>query len=169
MAAWQFYDWMEGLEKKKYAYILLGAFLGLSFAECTYMINYHWEISDFSSVRSGNREEKYLYYNKDAYSDYLEVQNFVLKQGYGDIGMITSGDDKEYPLLVMLRPNVDQIMHVNVNNDTGKYENIDFYPDCIVIMGGNEISSIECHGRSYDEVSVKNQRMVVLTERHKEK
>ena len=160
---------MERLARKKYAYILLGVFLGISFSECTYMLNYHWQFSDFSPVRRGeSREEKYLYYeNDDVYSNYLAVRNFILELGYRDVGIITGGDDKEYPLLVMLDSNVDQILHVNVSNDTGKYEDIDFYPDCIIIMGGGDISSIECHGRLYDEISVKNKTMTVLSDGHK--
>lgn len=157
MVVWQLCDWMKDAGRKRCGYILLGAILGLSVAESTYMLSYHWGISDFSSYNVGKeRAEKYLYYMSEDYPDYLQVKECIQEQGYRKIGMIMSETGFEYPLLAMLGNDVDRIMHVNVDNETKIYEDLSYHPDCIIALNGGGIDSIDCHGVLYDKMICKN-------------
>lgn len=98
---------------------------------------------------SQSKPAGYFENRKEIEDSYMEIANFINSNGYTDIGLITSGDSYEYPLIAMLENDVT-IQHVNVTNATEKYEKQDFIPDIIVTLNYNlPNNTMVCHGREY--------------------
>lgn len=98
---------------------------------------------------SQSKPAGYFENRKEIEDSYMEIANFINSNGYTDIGLITSGDSYEYPLIAMLKNDIT-IQHVNVTNATDKYEKQDFIPDIIVTLNYNlPNNTMVCHGREY--------------------
>lgn len=77
--------------------------------------------------------------------------NVVEDMGAKNIGLITTGGSYEYPIQYMLKHSTERIEHVLVDNDTSRYEDLSFVPDCILaIKDQGEI--LEVHGQTYEKI-----------------
>ena len=68
------------------------------------------------------------------------------------IGLVLGADSFEYPIWRMLDDKDYEIRHVMVKNQTKKYENEDFIPDCIWAEGVNE-PYFNYHGQEYELIA----------------
>lgn len=97
-------------------------------------------------------EDKFGEYFRDRsvlYSDHYETAEYVINQGYKDIGFMCGNDSYEYPIFKMMEGNIDSFQHVNVNNETGKYEDKQYQPDCIIVVDQEPGETVACNGMDY--------------------
>lgn len=145
----QFFSWLDSSVYKRICYMILGAFLMMSFAEWNNMMFYHAVISKYTD-QVADRAYGYFYWQPKKYDIFLKTADFIIENDYKKIGFLTSASAYEYPMIKMLDSYVDRIEHINVTNDTGKYEDSDYRPDCIVTW--YTLEQIEYHGEVYSEV-----------------
>lgn len=92
----------------------------------------------------------------DKIESYQSVVEYVQRKGYQKIGLKLDGAAFEYPLLRMLENSITDYRFVNVSNETKRYEDMDFQPDCILYTGlfENEMeeSVYYCHGAEFTNV-----------------
>lgn len=113
------------------------------------MFIYHGTIS--IETNGGNRPWAYFKYQSYTYESYVHVTDKIKENGYATIGL--AGDSWfGYEIWPMTQGHVERIECVNVENETSIHEDQEFYPDCILYMGRNEMTgrdSIGCHGLEY--------------------
>lgn len=82
--------------------------------------------------------------------NYIWMSDWINDKGYKNIGLALGKDSYEYPIMVLL-DNYDYIEHVNVENETEKYENQSFIPD-VVIAVDYDLPQGEfiCHNNEYE-------------------
>ena len=90
------------------------------------------------------------YYNRGALNaEYSEITEAIKNGNYKNVGLIFQEDNYEYPLWYILDGAKVRIEHIEINNVSSKYEDMDFVPDCIISVTdlGNELK--------YDDKSYK--------------
>ena len=103
--------------------------------------------------KGGDRNQRYFVWNGEEYTYDEEASNLIKKAGYKKIGLNLGCDSYEYPIWKILGDNGYTIKHVNVSNETLKYEDKQFIPDCIIVMDNKIDGSIyKCHGIEYRHV-----------------
>lgn len=135
--------------KEKMQLVFRSCILFYCGCEIISMFIYHGAIS----VRSngGERPLAYFKYQNYTYESYVHVTDKIKENGYTTIG-ITGEPWFEYEIWPMTQGYVDRIESVNVENETSIHEDQEYYPDCILYMGPDEMNgddSISCHGLNY--------------------
>lgn len=110
------------------------------------IFSYHGGIA-LKSLYVG-RPDGYFINNSSIGSEYINACNLIKINGNKKIGLIWSGDRYEYPIWQMTKHDVEEIRHISVNNETSRYEDASYVPDCILATSdlGDEI---EFNGNSY--------------------
>lgn len=139
----------EGERNRSREIGLIAVLYFLCITEMMGLVYCHVEIS------SNQTEDRGYFTNRlEIAENYKEIAAWVNDKTPENIGLLTSGDSYEYPLLVMLN-DYERIEHVNVMNATGIYENQDFIPDVIIAIDyylppGEFI----CHNNTYEITEV---------------
>lgn len=117
------------------------------------MFAYH---SDISMKANGGERPlayfKYQDYTSYIYDSYLHVAGKIKEKGYATVGL-TGEPWFEYPIWAMTQDCVERIESVNIENETSIHEDQEYYPDCILYMGTDEMKgseNISCHGLEYE-------------------
>lgn len=93
---------------------------------------------------------EYFRHRPALYEDYCWIADKINDVGYSDVGFICGNDSYEYPLYKMIEDDITTFQHVNVNNETAKYENKSYNPECIVVVDVTVDDEIECNGNVYN-------------------
>lgn len=113
------------------------------------LIRYHQEIwHEEASVRP----DAYFYYNKSPKEDYFEVTQWTKDNNYQKVGLCVDSNQFLWPIWSMLGERDIQIQYVLVKNNSSRYENFDFIPDCIITDRLMDNKQIEVHGRTFKRV-----------------
>lgn len=123
------------------------------------MLYYHGRIAFEQTEYNG-----YFVTRREIAESYVELAETLNQGNYRNIGLITGTDSYEYPLTVMLK-NYDRIEHVNVENETGKYEELDFIPDILVAINYDGPDYMICHGEEYDRIELYGEEVSILKKR----
>ena len=115
------------------SYAIIGIVCFCSLIDFFGVVRYHKTMCDLT--RQTNRIEGYFTVRKTEYEDYLFAADYIKENGYKNIGFFCGEDNYEYPLIKMLEGSIDRFEHVGVSNETAKYEDVNFVPDCIYVVG----------------------------------
>lgn len=151
MISIQIQDWGSSLRSKGLYYAFFGIIIFCSVTETINMISYHYEICEERGEE--NKEFGYFHWrNYGVYSAYVKMEKEIEKNGYKNIGIITSEVAYDYPMFKLLEKHVSVIKHINVKNATNKYEDPYYQPECIIVLDSREQEPINYHGIMYDKV-----------------
>lgn len=131
----------------------------LCITELLGMLYYHGDIAFKQSENDG-----YFVTRKEIAESYELLAEMLNQQKYQNIGLLTGSDSYEYPLTVMLQ-NYSRIEHVNVTNQTEKYEDTSFIPDVLIAINYDNSDHIICHGYEYEVLEVFGEEVSVLVKR----
>lgn len=131
----------------------------LCITELLGMLYYHGNIA---LKQSGN--DGYFVTRKEIAENYEALAEMLNQQKYQNIGLLTGSDSYEYPLTVMLQ-NYSRIEHVNVTNQTEKYEDTSFIPDVLIAINYDNPDLVICHGYEYEVSEVFGEEVSVLVRR----
>ena len=134
----------------------------ICFLCCTEMLGmfyYHGKIAFEQSKSNG-----YFVTRRELTESYGKLADMLEQRGYSNIGLVTGGDSYEYPIIAMIE-NYGRIEHVNVENETGKYEDLGFIPDIIIALNYDGPDYIVCHGQEYKQIEWLGEEVSVLTNR----
>ena len=123
------------------------------------MSYYHGKIAFEQSKSNG-----YFVTRRELTESYGKLADMLEQRGYSNIGLVTGGDSYEYPIIAMIE-NYGRIEHVNVENETGKYEDLGFIPDIIIALNYDGPDYIVCHGQEYKQIEWLGEEVSVLTNR----
>ena len=112
------------------------------------LFSYHGKIAVQQDI---SRPEGYFTNRSNIRDEYMTAMNVVEDLGAKNIGLITTGDSYEYPIQYMLKHSTERIEHVLVDNDTSRYEDLLFVPDCILTIKDLG-EAIEVHGKTYAKI-----------------
>lgn len=146
-----------GKQKIESGFITILCFLCCT--EIIGMIYYHGKITFEQTEDNG-----YFVTRREITESYTELAEMLNQGNYQNIGLITGTDSYEYPLTVMVN-NYDRIEHVNVENETGKYEDLNFIPDILVAINYDGPDYIICHGQEYDRTELYVEEVSILKKR----
>lgn len=110
------------------------------------LVSYHATIVSEQNISRphGYFSNYYADYDQE-YSQACELAEYA---GANLIGLKLGEDDYEYPIRYMLKHSTRQIKHVMVDNVTGKYEDAEYVPDCI--LSSSDLGAVvEYHGSMY--------------------
>lgn len=113
------------------------------------MFIYHGAIS--IETNGGERPLAYFKHQGYTYESYVHVAEKMKEKGYTTVGL-TGTSWFEYEIWPMTQEFVERIECVNVENKTSVHEDQEYFPDCILYMGPDEMAdddSISCHGLKY--------------------
>lgn len=150
-----FNDRNEKEKKVECGFIAIVGFLcGVEIAG---MMNYHYEIAS----RQSGWEGYFVSRSEGVAESYKEIADFITDGSYKTVGLLIGKDSYEYPLDVMLDD--VRIEHINVTNETEKYEDTEFTPDIIVSIEYDEHQDrIICNGCEYENARVINEEIYLL-------
>ncbi len=124
-----------------------------------------------STVRDYNtyptREECYFTYDHGRYEIYHRAAEYIEQKGYQKVGFWSAENYYDYPFMKMLR-NDTEYAHIDVyENASGKYEDLSFQPDCILLIANrvDEDGKYRYHGTEYRTVFEYEDGWVSLVER----
>ena len=91
----------------------------------------------------------FAYWGDEVYEDFSKLASMPQQYDCKQVGVVIEKWQREYPLLVMLGDMEWQ--EVNVDNETARYEDTSYVPDCLVVLAWNETEEeyISCHGKRY--------------------
>ena len=78
------------------------------------------------NIFNTNRTEQYFYSNLEIKQAYFEAVKYLNNANCSNVGLLLGGDDWEYPLWMIMDPNMDNglvLEHVNVTNNSSRYAN----------------------------------------------
>lgn len=96
---------------------------------------YKYNKSVCEMTNSVSREEGYFFARDPELDDYRYVAEYIRNNNYKNIGFFCSENHYEYPLIKMLEGDIEQFEHIGVNNETSKYSDPNYIPDCIFVVG----------------------------------
>lgn len=137
-------------------------FLGI--ASLFSLISFHWEkIPGTGSERSMG----YFVQAEGMYPEYAWVLSQIEEKGYQTVGIKLSSSNFEYPIWQLLGSSVLQIENVLVDNESAKYEDNSYVPDCVIMDAHRAPEEITIHGQDYyiAEEFRGNDRIVVLVKK----
>ncbi len=124
-----------------------------------YGITAYFLIIEFQYLyRNGITYEHLGYFDSgqvELWTDYDRISNYIIEQGYDEVGLSLGADTYEFPIWRMLEPIDSEIRHVLVSGELEKYESEGFLPDCIWVTRS---------GVSGDIISYRNNNYVLNTE-----
>lgn len=140
-------------QKRQKSYALIGVLFFVSLVELYHVTDFHLNNSKYMD---GNRNIEYFHnYDEGRYTAFNDVVQYLEENNYTTVGIITSEDAYEYPLWAMLSDKSIIMKHIAVENITGKYEDVNFSPECIFV-NSREIgdNNFRYHGTDYVRVAV---------------
>lgn len=103
------------------------------------MLQYHTDMSKYAD---------YYYYCKDEKEQYVALCDEVKNRNLKTLGLETKSDF-EYLIWMTLKGVVNDIEHINIDNESVIYEDVTFAPDGVWIVGDDDITEMEYHGNRY--------------------
>lgn len=101
---------------------------------------------------AGKRPEGYFANRMTEYEPYSEICEMIRQRGCRQVGISMKENNYEYPFWVMLDGTVERMEHVAVKNDSKKYFDEKFIPDCIIRLGKKPKSGLTVNGVKYKEI-----------------
>lgn len=92
------------------------------------------------------------YFAGNNYGDcYISTCTYIIEKNFKKVGLYFGEDSYEYPIWAMLNNKGVVIKQVNTNNETSKYEDYGFIPDCVLVSDKLEYqgNTLDCHGVKY--------------------
>lgn len=120
----------------------------LCIAQLCGLFAYHVQIA---RTQGTERPEGYFYSRSNITEEYRQACEYILQEGYEEVGMVLGPDSYEYPVWRMLQGQVRRIDSVLTENETGKYEDLSYVPECLFAAGARE-DRLKVHGREYTKV-----------------
>lgn len=120
----------------------------LCIVQLSLLFSYHIDILLEQEVK---RPTGYFRSRRNIEISYTEACEYISLNGYEEIGLILGGDSYEYPIFYMLKNKVKRIEHILVTNESCKYEDMLYEPDCVLTTNISE-DTIEIHNNSYEKV-----------------
>lgn len=111
------------------------------------MTAYHYR--QCSIHHADQRPYGYFVNRVPEYEEYAALCDAVKAGGYKTVGLIIGENTYEYPLLVMLQDSVSAIEHINVTNESSRYTDTAFQPDCIICIDVSPDAGFTCNGKAY--------------------
>ncbi len=152
-----FNHWKPRRSEGEKGFIIILYFLCIT--ELTGMLYYHRSIALKQSENKG-----YFVTREEIAEGYESLAEMLNKQNYQNIGLLTGSDSYEYPLIAMLK-NYLRIEHVNVENQTSKYEDTSFIPDILIAINYDAPDRVMCHGYEYERAEVFDEEVSVFVQR----
>ncbi len=112
------------------------------------LMNFKSEIQYLKDTAPFVKPDGYFTYNPDIKDGYISAISKIQSFGSGKIGLVVGQDSFEYPLWSVLQNQGYEIKHIMVSNMLGKYEDMDYVPDYILVERGREGNMI-FHGENY--------------------
>lgn len=113
----------------------------------------HYTANEVKMQYEGDEDGQYSYFaNRHVRGAYNDIEAYVEKMDYKQVGLYLGGDRYEYPLWLYL-DQTERIEHVMVKDEyLQKLEDPDFLPECIVSIGRGDCELgqvMEYHGIIY--------------------
>lgn len=105
----------------------------------------------------------YFAKNRAIRPEYDEVFLWLQENGYQTLGIKVGAMNYEYPMWVMMdNPNF-RIENVLVENQSGKYEDMQYVPDCLIMDLNKAENEVMVHGQLYSRASefLENEHLAV--------
>ncbi|MDO4804571.1 MAG: hypothetical protein Q4A32_07110 [Lachnospiraceae bacterium] len=100
-------------------------------------------------IRQGKtRIEEYFRY-RDMHEDYGLMTDYIREKGFTQLGFMCGDSSYEYPFWVMTEKPGRRVEHVNVTNETARYADPDFIPECIFTTDTEHFREVSCNGKEY--------------------
>lgn len=109
------------------------------------MLKYHCQMA----VNSTPHFNKYFFLQGGHGQPYEGLLCDVEKNGYTHVGFICGADSFEYPIWYGLKGKVNEFRHVNVDNETMKYADNSFIPECVIVVDREMPLTMECQNIEY--------------------
>lgn len=128
------------------------------------LISFHKEM--IPEVGS-EREAGYFVKAEGMYPEYAWVFSQIRERGYETIGIKLSSSNFEYPMWQLSGNSILRIENVLVENESAKYEDNAYIPDCIIMDAHRALEEVVVHGQEYNiaEEFRENDRIVVLVKK----
>lgn len=143
--------WIEDISEnakneclKKASYIVV-SWLGIT--GVLMLFSYHGNIIIKQKV---SRPEGYFTNRTYIREEYISAVDTVIESGARNIGLMMGGE-YEYPIQYMLKETAERIEDVGVGNDTKKYADSSFIPECI-IASKDLGESLDLRNRKYKKI-----------------
>lgn len=91
----------------------------------------------------------YFAANKQILADYENILYKLREKGYDKIGIKLGGLDYEYAIWYMMYSPELQMEHVLVENESAKYEDGSFIPECLILGSQFQEEKLTVHGKEY--------------------
>ncbi len=163
MIALQLQKLTEGKQKIELRYVIVGITSCLCLLDVVNMTAYHRNIY----ARDGFNERPLGYFTvrSNEYEPCLEICGYIIEEGYKDIGIYLGGNDYEYPYWALLSEHVDQVQHVNVQNESSIYLDEEYKPECVIWLGNPPKEAFSWNGETYPNImEVAEKRYLLMTE-----
>lgn len=98
----------------------------------TMLAQYHGKIAFQEGMA---RSERYFRNNSGITKEYVNACSVIENLGCERVGLMLGEDTYSYPIMYMLKHDVKRIEHIAVSNETQKYEDLAYTPDCIISVG----------------------------------
>ena len=119
--------------------------------------------SVYTSKRFECREQAY-FARRNLYEDYNNAAEYIKDNDFTEIGIIVGNDSYEYPFWKLVEKDVERIEHVCVENDTNRYDDKNFVPQCILSSDVDVFPEITYHGAVYKNVFVESSVSMYVVE-----
>lgn len=115
------------------------------------------------------REEGYFAQYTPYYEVYNKAAEYIIKQGYNTVGYLSNENYYDYPFMKMLESHVDRFEHVQVGNFSSIYEDVNYQPDCIMVIGHYIYPEdiYECNGAQYQVAYAEDEGWIYMLDRIK--
>lgn len=113
------------------------------------LFSYHVDIA----LKQGrSRSEGYFTNRREILEGYQQACDKVEETGAERIGLKTGEDAYQYPVYYMLKNSVERIENIMVGNETAKYEDVAYIPECI--LATDDLGPVvEYHGNLYNKLT----------------
>lgn len=135
------------VDKKQLQKGIIGLVIGLCLLDTMNMAVYHRNLC--VRLDAGKKPEGYFAIRPQEYQPCMEICQYILDNGYSDLGIFQSGDDYEYPYWSMLHSRIKRIEHVNMYDESAVYSDKSYQPECIIWLGALPGEVFEWNGQSY--------------------
>lgn len=149
MIALEIQKWTTPYKTQKIRYGIVAVIGVLCITEFFGMVLWHYDIYRNGANR---RPEGYFYHWKGEFPLYDAMANDIAQHQYHTVGLYIRGEHFEYPVWKLTKDSVEQIEHVNVENESSIYAKEDYTPDCIVWIRALPEEPVEINGELYDIV-----------------
>lgn len=149
MIALRIQKWTEAYKRQKIGYGIVAVIGVLCITEFFGMVLWHYDIYRNGANR---RSEGYFYHWKGEIPLYYAMADDIAKHQYHTVGLYIGGGHFEYPVWELTKDSVEQIEHINVENESSVYAKEGYTPDCIVWIQSLPEETIEINGELYDTV-----------------